>query len=104
MDLSFKCKGYRYLAIALPVEATDGFEIRGGYKTPERSRAPCLSFYGCAEAVELPEGLWEIKGLLFCDVSGMKLAEIVEQAHIQMAYLSAGGSEQYNSILLIERE
>lgn len=52
-----------YLVVPIPEEAEDGYEIRGGYVTTERSRSPCLSFYGCAEAIELPYGNWQLIGL-----------------------------------------
>ncbi len=49
-------------AIEIPKESEDGCELRG-----RTGRNTLLSFYGCAEAIELPEGKWEYLGT--CDKS-----------------------------------
>lgn len=45
----------RVLCIALPLLQEDGFEIRG-----RTGRNSLLSFFGQADAIELPPGSWQI--------------------------------------------
>lgn len=46
--------------VTLPDSAEDGCEIRGAH--PGRQNE-LLSFYGCADAIELPPGQYELLGL-----------------------------------------